>query len=380
MKSPVSFRFAGAAVALAAGFLLVACGDDRGTGDRPASCPSSFERSCRQPDGTTRCVLVATDPSNCGACGVVCGAGQICMSGACTAPPTDMGGTDGGPMIPSACSPTCPSTQRCCGTTCTNTSYSPSTSGGLSGTMDSSFFNCGGCGIACDATTASQCSTGAGGTRCSCGTLTNPSDPRKGCPDGQVCVANGAGGFVCQTNCGGGGPCTAGNVCCGTGASQACVNTLTDNNNCGRCGNACAAGQGCSGGVCVPLCGGTACRAADMASGFLGEVCCSDRCVPVDDRNCGACGFACTGEDTCGLGGGLFPGTGSSMPCCGQDLFGGGGFGDAGLPFPGGGFSTFMCNSSPGGGMDGGGGLCIPGFGCIGGGGGGDGGFPFPFP
>jgi hypothetical protein len=34
----------------------------------------------------TRCVDTATAPRNCGRCGVVCEAGQVCRAGACSKP------------------------------------------------------------------------------------------------------------------------------------------------------------------------------------------------------------------------------------------------------------------------------------------------------
>lgn len=55
--------------------------------------------------------------------------------------------------------------------------------------------------------------------------------------------------------CGGGGGCPPGETLCGT----QCVNTQTDENNCGACGNVCPSDQECVAGACVPTGTGAAC-------------------------------------------------------------------------------------------------------------------------
>jgi hypothetical protein len=263
------------------------CTDDRMT---TPPCASSFERSC---DGV--CVPIATDANNCGGCGIRCAAGQLCRVGSCVNGMMPMDGSvpgiDLGP--PGACSPSCPSTQRCCGTTCVNRNV-PS---GTDGRSDRSFMNCGACGNACDPMTASACS----GTSCTCGTLGRP------CAAGQIC-RNAGSGFTCQANCGLlGGPCPAGTTCCGAGDEAVCINTNLDAFNCGACGNACAGGTACSAGMCVATCGGAVCAA--------GQLCCADTCVNADASNCGGCGVTCSGDDICGrslFGGGT---------CCGPEAF-----------------------------------------------------------
>lgn len=83
------------------------------------------------------------------------------------------------------------------------------------------------------------------------------------------------------------GNCTTGQNLCATG----CRNLLTDAQNCGGCGVACAAGQRCTGGVCSSLsvCGDGRC------DGTTGETCSS---CAVD---CGSCTTHC-GDGTCNTG------------------------------------------------------------------------------
>ena len=45
------------------------------------------------------------------------------------------------------------------------------------------------------------------------------------------------------------GNCPVGRTLC----TSRCVDTLTDSNNCGACGNVCGTGTSCAGGVCRPV-------------------------------------------------------------------------------------------------------------------------------
>lgn len=291
MMSFERFRVFVTASSLALALLLVSCGDDRVPPVSP--CPSTFDQLCPTPTGDA-CVLVTSDPNNCGACGNRCAVGMMCRASACvmgSVIPDAGPGLDLGP--PGACSPSCPSTQRCCGTSCVTRMVVS----GTDGRADPSFRNCGGCGTMCDAMTASACS----GTACSCGTL------GRACAAGQICTNTG-GGFTCQANCGTlGGPCPPGATCCGAGDEGMCLNTMLDTFNCGRCGNVCGAGTACSAGVCAPLCGATVCA--------TGQLCCSGTCATAGVANCGGCGITCVADDICGA-----PFGGSGL-CCGPELF-----------------------------------------------------------
>lgn len=70
-----------------------------------------------------------------------------------------------------------------------------------------------------------------------------------------------------------------------------CVNLMTDNNNCGTCGNVCdqSIGGSCTNGIChYDPCVGVVCP-------IVGTGCCGGRCVDLTSRdNCGTCGKKCS--------------------------------------------------------------------------------------
>ncbi len=73
-----------------------------------------------------------------------------------------------------------------------------------------------------------------------------------------------------------------------TSCSGACVDTNSDAKNCGACGTACTADQTCSNGACVLDC-------------VTGQTACDGTCVNTrnDIANCGACGTACAAGEVC---------------------------------------------------------------------------------
>ena len=156
----------------------------------------------------------------------------------------------------------------------------------------------------------------------------------RGVPDGRSCVGRGARrkacgnlwllvGFAVLAGCGK--SCFEFFPCTHTECGDSCVDTSSDPNNCGRCGNVCTGetpfcqnGQcaGCSSGL--TLCGWGYCAdlATDTAncgacgSNCFGGVCdagvcacpqgatlCGGICqnLSVDSRNCGRCGNVCAG-------------------------------------------------------------------------------------
>lgn len=328
-------RLAIALTFLAIGYSCGASGDGNTTPSCSPACMTGFMCCPGTADTPPACRSTQTDSTNCGGCGVTCGAGQTCMAGTCrsldagpipdTGPRPDVGipvpppPGDGGSSGP--CMPSCSSDQQCCSGTCANR-VAPS--GVTDGRSDSSFRNCGRCGNACDPMKANRCGMLPGGTgpQCMCGTsagcagaavcvlegatyrcVDSSTDPRNCgtppvvCAEGEMCRSG-----MCQ--CGSTGMrCGAGQSCCG----GACVNTATDPMNCGSCGRGCPAGSttSCVAGVCSCGTSGRACRPG-TSGGFggdpsLGEVCCGTgataMCVTESNTNCGMCGTSCNTAD-----------------------------------------------------------------------------------
>ncbi|MEZ4409655.1 MAG: MXAN_6577-like cysteine-rich protein [Polyangiales bacterium] len=116
-----------------------------------------------------------------------------------------------------------------------------------------------------------------------------------GCAGGEQPVVEEDSGFVDDTGSDNdvGNPPDTGPTPCGAGQTRCgdvCVDTASNNDNCGSCGNACSAGQTCTAGACASQ---TDCPA--------GQTRCGSSCVDTgsDAANCGACGNACPTGDTC---------------------------------------------------------------------------------
>ena len=111
-------------VAVAAAVLLFAgCGRTVAQleADAGLTCAAGFS-SCGS-GSSAYCASTMTDNANCGACGVICGNGQTCQSGACACPAGEALSND-------KC---CPAGQTSCGGTCVNTQNDPNHCGACSG-------------------------------------------------------------------------------------------------------------------------------------------------------------------------------------------------------------------------------------------------------
>ena len=143
--------------------------------------------------------------------------------------------------------------------------------------------NCGKCGNACPSGATcvqGNCQCQATSTKCGATCVDLKTDNANCGKCGTVC-GNDAGAIM------GGGTWTCQNGACGiscpmgkTQCAGACVDTKTDNDNCGMCGTACMAmTEACTDGLC--------CATGQSNCGGM----CTD--VQYDAKNCGKCGTAC---------------------------------------------------------------------------------------
>jgi hypothetical protein len=214
-------------------------------GDIGVCCPNSL--------GYGVCASIATDPQNCGGCGLTCPPSQGCRNGTCTG----SGGACGPGTTGMYCNFDAGPSYLCCpGRPCTD--------------VRSDILNCGACSNICPT-----------GTYCIDGNCQTTS-----------CGPGVDSGIACQL------PDSGVGGCCG----RSCLDVLHDPNNCMSCGNVCTPPSGsCDFGVCgVASCSdafpGAPC-ARDNGPGF----CCGTVCTDLsrDPQNCGNCNVACAGDAGC---------------------------------------------------------------------------------
>jgi Stigma-specific protein, Stig1 len=221
--------------------------------------------------------ISVADPFNCGGCGTVCASGSVCsaiwwnwvrmvaLSNFACVPLVDCtADRDQDPCaLPSG------DAGYCCAGRCVD--------------IFSDSLACGFCGNACP-----------DGGACVSGFCSAACSGDQDCPAGYGCSM----GSCLFENCGGGddgttcfNPDTGGyGDCCGGVCSD-----LSDAQNCGGCGRACAQGEQCVG---AQICYSLSCRFDDdyclLDDGGVGS-CCTGQCVDLkaDPLNCWACGWAC---------------------------------------------------------------------------------------
>ncbi len=258
------------------------------------------------------CVDTESEPAHCGGCGVACPAGQVCASGICSstcaAPAVTRCGDrcfdvrthsahcgscdiacEGGKVcVDGACTDSCAPPTVVCDGSCVDTSIS--------------LLHCGGCGAACApgaSCAAGACTCPSGQILCA-GACVDPSTSLTHCGASGDCSGASAGmacsaGAVCSGgSCGS--TCASGTTRCGAG----CTDLSRDSANCGACGTSCPAAPNalasCTASVCSIAC----------TSGFLdcdgstGNGCEVD--PSSDAAHCGSCGDACGAGQRCSGG------------------------------------------------------------------------------
>ncbi len=207
------------------------------------------------------CVDTDTDESNCGACDNACAVGETCCDGVCKDLSAD-------PDNCGTCGFTCEegdddeSDQVCCEGLCQAGRSADATITVIVRSVNTRW---------------GTCRRSSDGTPCDGGTC---------CPDG--CVDT----DTDENNCGAcENPCAVGETCC----DGVCKDLQTDEANCGTCGLVCTPFDTCTPAECLAgVCN-------DATSCAVGETCCPDGCVDTDtdENNCGACDNACAVGETC---------------------------------------------------------------------------------
>jgi hypothetical protein len=230
------------------------------------------------------CTDLSTDPMNCGGCGLACAQSEVCGALGCTC---ELGFANCNGILADGCETSVGTDPTNCGD-CGNVCQLPhatancmdetcviamcdvggwvdcdgNPANGCEVNLQDDPENCGQCGVACPI--AEPCTAGAC-FECAPGTATCPGDPPDSCLTmlgtdknchfcGDTCaLANAEAGcmpmgygFACSVVL-----CNLGFADCDMMSPNGCeVDTMTDPNNCGACGSACAAGHTCAGGIC----------------------------------------------------------------------------------------------------------------------------------
>lgn len=306
-------------------------------------CNSGFENCDNQPANGCE-VNLQTSVGNCGSCGLVCdllNTNEVCTAGACGIGTCSAGFADCDNTTSTGCETNILTSTAHCGTcgnacsfpngtgTCTsgtcqlsgcaapNADCNLVASDGCEVNTNTNVSHCGGCGKACslpNATAACQagaCAVGScNGAFADCNNV-----PTDGCEINTNTSTShcGACGKVCSSNNGTPG-CSSGNCTisctgsfanCDNNVANGCeVNTNTNVNHCGACGNVCPSPGGATPNCVNGVCGISSCvpPTADC-DGNAGNGC--EVNTSNNTSHCGACGNACfvaNGSASCNSG------------------------------------------------------------------------------
>lgn len=193
-------------------------------GDFVDGCPE--DRVCCGAPGEETCVDPMNNEMFCGAagtCGTECAGDQACCDGVCADPSSAACLCPGG----------CGAGETCCDGRCTNTDTDPDACGASCMACADGELCCGGSCVAAGAGNCGGCGVSCGADEVCCGIA--------GCKDLDEPATCGS----CTNRCSLGAQCFD-RMCCGGEAAptfricgSACVDTDTDRDNCGTCGNEC---------------------------------------------------------------------------------------------------------------------------------------------
>jgi hypothetical protein len=197
-------------------------GNGSGDGGESQVTTTGFACAARTTDCQGECVNLSSDDQNCGSCGRACPDGHYCYKGEC------------------AYREICRENEVKCG------------AWGCSD-LQTDYFNCGACGVKCPSETPVQtcCNSTCRNLQSdpeSCGTCGHACSPGLVCCAGN-CVDPAVNPCQCEP------VCPIGETCC----NRRCVDLLKDDENCGKCGNACSdpryAREFCAAGMCLHIAG-----------------------------------------------------------------------------------------------------------------------------